>query len=262
MPSSSRPPLGGDAAPCAGRTPPSASGRRPRARRRRIYWRRRLIVLACLGRRLSRARLARLRAGATQARHLSEPGRSRSDPVHLPSLVPLVPAVTRFSGTLAAAAVPFGGQSAVFVQGVGLLGATADERSVPMASVTKVMTAVIVLAGPSPRRRLRPTFTMTAADHAAWIQAVDARRLQPRGRRRRAPHRAPAARGAHDPLGLQHRRLPRPLGRREHPRLRAEDERHGGRARPQAHPLRGRERRRPRFSEHGDRPGASSAPTP
>jgi D-alanyl-D-alanine carboxypeptidase (penicillin-binding protein 5/6) len=61
----------------------------------------------------------------------------------------------------------------VFVQGVGLLGASADEKSVPMASVTKVMTAVVVLRDHPLGHGSGPMFKMTAADHAAWIQDVE-----------------------------------------------------------------------------------------
>ena len=57
----------------------------------------------------------------------------------------------------------------MFVQGVGLVGATADQTSVPMASVTKVMTAIIVLRDHPLGDGSGPTFTMTAANHAAWI---------------------------------------------------------------------------------------------
>jgi D-alanyl-D-alanine carboxypeptidase (penicillin-binding protein 5/6) len=42
-----------------------------------------------------------------------------------------------------------------------------------MASVTKVMTAVIVLEDHPLGHGSGPTFTMTAADHAAWVQDVE-----------------------------------------------------------------------------------------
>ena len=103
----------------------------------------------------------------------ADPGRVRSAPVHVPSLVTIVPAVTRFSGTLPLLPLPSAGQSAVFVQGIGLLGASADEQAVPMASVTKVMTAVVVLEDHALGHGSGPTFVMTAADHAAWIRDVE-----------------------------------------------------------------------------------------
>ena len=100
----------------------------------------------------------------------SDPGRLRPVPVHLPSLVSIVRAVTRFPGTLEPLPIPSAGQSAVYVQGIGLLGASPDEQSAPMASVTKVMAAVVVLEDHPLGHGSGPTFTMTAADHAAWIQ--------------------------------------------------------------------------------------------
>ncbi|HLN06661.1 MAG TPA: hypothetical protein VK217_10310 [Acidimicrobiales bacterium] len=111
--------------------------------------------------------------GSASAKH--DPGRprqtttSRPRPVILPSLVSLVPELTTFPGTLAALPFPSTGQSAVFVQGVGLLGATSDEQPVPMASVTKVMTAILVLRDHPLGDGSGPTFTMTEPDHLAFI---------------------------------------------------------------------------------------------
>ncbi len=90
-------------------------------------------------------------------------------PAQLPSLVPIVPLETTFPGTLAPLPISAMGQSAVFVRGVGLMGASAHEPSVPIASVTKVMTAVLVLHDHPLGDGSGPTFTMTAADHSAWI---------------------------------------------------------------------------------------------
>lgn len=99
------------------------------------------------------------RAGATQA--------------VVPLLSPLLAAKTRFPGTLPALPLPKQGQAAVLVQGVGLVGATPGERAIPMASVTKVMTAIVVLRDhPLAPGASGPLFTMTAADHAAWVAAV------------------------------------------------------------------------------------------
>ena len=42
-----------------------------------------------------------------------------------------------------------------------------------MASLTKIMTAVIVLEDHPLGHGSGPTFTMTAADHAAWIRSVE-----------------------------------------------------------------------------------------
>ena len=146
-----------------------------RARKRRLYWRRRLTVLACLV--LVVSGLGWLLAGSG-----SGPLAASSDQgtttlqlrhVHLPALVPLVPALSRIPGVLPALPIPPAGQSAVYVRGVGLLGASPNEASVPMASVTKVMTAVLVLQDHPLGKGSGPTFKMTAADHAAWIAAIE-----------------------------------------------------------------------------------------
>lgn len=73
-----------------------------------------------------------------------------------------------------AAALPFPstGEGAVLVGGIGIVASSKDERSVPIASVTKIMTAYLVLRDhPLAGDAGGPVFTMTAADHAAWIRA-------------------------------------------------------------------------------------------
>jgi len=144
-----------------------------KARLRRTYWRRRLTLIACVAVLLSGIGWLVSGSGSPRLITSSDPAASRSGPVRLPSIVPIVPGTTRFSGTLSALPFPSTGQSAVYVQGVGLLAATADEQSEPMASVTKVMTAVIVLGDHPLGDGSGPTFTMTAADHAAWISDVE-----------------------------------------------------------------------------------------
>jgi D-alanyl-D-alanine carboxypeptidase (penicillin-binding protein 5/6) len=69
-------------------------------------------------------------------------------------------------------ALPFPktGESAVFVPGIGMVGASPDERPRPMASVTKIMTALLVLRDhPLSGDEGGPVFTMTEQDHLAWI---------------------------------------------------------------------------------------------
>ncbi|MHB1771667.1 MAG: D-alanyl-D-alanine carboxypeptidase family protein [Acidimicrobiales bacterium] len=76
-----------------------------------------------------------------------------------------------------AAALPFPrtGEAAVGVGGLGMVASTKNERSIPVASVTKLMTAYIVLKDhPLHGRSGGPIFTMTAADHQAWIRAAKA----------------------------------------------------------------------------------------
>ncbi|MGA2803842.1 MAG: D-alanyl-D-alanine carboxypeptidase [Acidimicrobiales bacterium] len=156
-------------------TAPSAKPRSQlsaaKARRRRLYWRRRATVLAALAVVLSGVGWLFSGPGSPRLITSSDP---RPVPVHLPSLVSIVRAVTRFPGTLEPLPIPSAGQSAVYVQGIGLLGASPDEQPAPMASVTKVMAAVVVLEDHPLGHGSGPTFTMTAADHAAWIRAVEA----------------------------------------------------------------------------------------
>ncbi len=165
-----------EAPPAHGGTLPAKGGRHlspAKARMRRLYWRRRLTVLLGVAVVLSGIGWLVSGPGSPKLVTSSDPGTSRPRPVQLPSLVPLVPELTRLPGALSPLPIPSTGQSAVFVQGVGLLGASADERSVPMASVTKVMTAVIVLRDHPLGLGQGPMFKMTAADHAAWIQDVE-----------------------------------------------------------------------------------------
>jgi D-alanyl-D-alanine carboxypeptidase (penicillin-binding protein 5/6) len=67
---------------------------------------------------------------------------------------------------------PTTGQSAVAVEGSGLMAASPNEKTVPIASLTKMMTAYLVLRDhPLTPRANGPSFTMTAADAAAWVRA-------------------------------------------------------------------------------------------
>ncbi|CAM4001078.1 D-alanyl-D-alanine carboxypeptidase family protein [Alicyclobacillus pomorum] len=64
---------------------------------------------------------------------------------------------------------PGEGQSAVAVTGVGLMGATANQTPVPIASLTKMMTAYVVLKHhPLLEGEDGPTLTMTAEDEALY----------------------------------------------------------------------------------------------
>lgn len=94
-------------------------------------------------------------------------------PRPLPAIVSLVPAVTVVRGARVALPFPKTGQAAVFVSGVGFVGSTPGQVPEPIGSVTKVMTALVILGDhPLTGSENGPTFTMTAADHAAWIAAV------------------------------------------------------------------------------------------
>ncbi len=86
----------------------------------------------------------------------------------------LVPSVV-IPGRTVALPFPRTGEGAVAVGGLGIVASTRNERSVPVASVTKLMTAYIVLKDhPLHGRSGGPIFTMTAADHEAWIRASEA----------------------------------------------------------------------------------------
>lgn len=81
----------------------------------------------------------------------------------------------KFPGKPAALPLPKIGEGAVVVAGVGVVGDTKDEKTVPIASVTKIMTAYLVLQDhPLVGNNGGPVFTMTAADHEAWIEASEA----------------------------------------------------------------------------------------
>lgn len=64
---------------------------------------------------------------------------------------------------------PKRGQSAVAVRGIGLIGSTPNEHSVPIASLTKIMTAVIVLHDhPLSLNQSGPTISVSADDVADY----------------------------------------------------------------------------------------------
>jgi D-alanyl-D-alanine carboxypeptidase (penicillin-binding protein 5/6) len=67
---------------------------------------------------------------------------------------------------------PTAGEGAVAVGGSGLMAASPAEKTVPIASLTKMMTAYLVLRDhPLTARTDGPSFTMTAADAQAWVRA-------------------------------------------------------------------------------------------
>ncbi|MGD1011287.1 MAG: D-alanyl-D-alanine carboxypeptidase [Acidimicrobiales bacterium] len=139
---------------------------------RRVYMRRRLGAVVSLG--VIVAGIIWLASGPSSVKPVrsGDPGSVESGPAELPSLHSLVPSLTRFPGTVPALPFPATGESAVFVGGVGLLAASAQQTPVPIASLTKIMTAVIVLRDHPLDGRSGPTFTMTEADHEAYIQAA------------------------------------------------------------------------------------------
>ncbi len=70
---------------------------------------------------------------------------------------------------------PATGEAAVAVAGVGLVGASPDQSRVPIASLTKMMTAFVVLADhPLAPGQTGPTLLMTSWDVDDWRQDVRA----------------------------------------------------------------------------------------
>jgi D-alanyl-D-alanine carboxypeptidase (penicillin-binding protein 5/6) len=64
---------------------------------------------------------------------------------------------------------PDQGEAALYLSGFGWLGSTAHEESVPIASVTKIMTALVILrAHPLQMGESGPVITVTAADLALY----------------------------------------------------------------------------------------------
>lgn len=142
-----------------------------RARRRRIYRRRRLSLLGvlCL---VGFGSWSLAGSGSPALSASRDPGHAHLAADPKPLLDPVLPQLSVLPGAAPVLPFPGTGESAVFVKGVGVMGATRDEASVPIASVTKVMTAIIILRDHPLGSGSGPVFTMTAADHAAWEQAV------------------------------------------------------------------------------------------
>jgi D-alanyl-D-alanine carboxypeptidase (penicillin-binding protein 5/6) len=77
------------------------------------------------------------------------------------------------TGHLAHLPWPKAGEGAVAVKGVGLIAESRHQRVVPIASVTKVMTAYMVLSDhPLPTGAGGPVLEMTEADHLAYLEDV------------------------------------------------------------------------------------------
>src|SRR6202011_3944533 len=76
-----------------------------------------------------------------------------------------VPASEVIAGTLPAIAWPTRGSAAVGVQSLGLIASSGNEQAIAAASVTKVMTALVILEDkPLKVNETGPTITLTDAD--------------------------------------------------------------------------------------------------
>lgn len=102
------------------------------------------------------------------SRHSPRSGRTSA-----PVLRERLPAVMRFPGRPARLPFPVKGEAAVVIPGLGVVGASPAERQVSIASLTKMMTAYIILKDhPLSMWGNGPVFQMTAADHANWVFAA------------------------------------------------------------------------------------------
>lgn len=91
------------------------------------------------------------------------------------SLRPLLAAHVVVQGQPPSLPWPAQGEGAVAVRGVGLMGASRGERSVPIASLTKMMTAYVILRDhPIGIGASGPVVGITAADVTAYERAVQA----------------------------------------------------------------------------------------
>ena len=90
-------------------------------------------------------------------------------PIPATSAVAQLPATDRVPGTAPTLPWPATGQAAVGVSGLGFIASSGNEHAIPAASVTKVMTAVVVLADkPLKPGDDGPTVTISDADVQAY----------------------------------------------------------------------------------------------
>lgn len=93
----------------------------------------------------------------------------------LPHLEAVLPAAAPGAGQLPAMPFPATGEGAVAVMGTGVVAESPRERAVPIASVTKMMTAYLVLkAHPLAGAEQGPSLTFTEKDHLAWMRYAGA----------------------------------------------------------------------------------------
>jgi D-alanyl-D-alanine carboxypeptidase (penicillin-binding protein 5/6) len=92
-------------------------------------------------------------------------------PLPKPTEATVVPSSYTFPGRLPSLPWPSQGQAAVAVEGVGLVASTPGQTSVPIASLTKLMTAYVVLhAHPLAIGQTGPTITVTPKDVTLYNQ--------------------------------------------------------------------------------------------
>jgi D-alanyl-D-alanine carboxypeptidase (penicillin-binding protein 5/6) len=89
---------------------------------------------------------------------------------YAPTVRALLSSTFTFPGKAVSLPLPHVGQATIEVAGVGVMASTRRQRCVPVASVTKIMTAYLILQDHPIGNGNGPTFTMTEADHQAWIK--------------------------------------------------------------------------------------------
>ncbi|MGW4155324.1 D-alanyl-D-alanine carboxypeptidase family protein [Micromonospora chersina] len=90
-------------------------------------------------------------------------------PLPAPTVTRTLPASTVIPGRAPALPWPRSGQAALYVEGVGSIGASGGSRPLPIGSVAKVMTAYVILTEhPLDRGEHGPKLTVSAAQAAAY----------------------------------------------------------------------------------------------
>ena len=146
------------------RTPDAIRRARERDLRKKAQFRRRRIVVGTALAVVAWGVVALVSGSSTAKLFHSEP-----PVVHLTSLVKTT---TTVPGTLGAIAWPSTGEGAVAVLGSGLMAQSPNQSVRPIASLTKMMTAFVILHDhPLKLGETGPSFTMTEADVKAWIYA-------------------------------------------------------------------------------------------
>jgi D-alanyl-D-alanine carboxypeptidase (penicillin-binding protein 5/6) len=103
------------------------------------------------------------------------PTKAAADIVVSPRLRPLLARTVVVPGTPPALGWPAQGEGAVAVQGIGLVGASPHQRILPIASLTKMMTAYVVLHDhPLAPGQSGPSLVMAAHDVAAYVAETQA----------------------------------------------------------------------------------------
>ena len=134
-------------------------------RRRQAQFRRRRIGVV-LGLALFGWIVATIASGLPLARNADATGAGKI------RLTALVTSTTEVPGTLGPIALPATGQGAVAVLGSGLMAASPAQPVVPIASLTKMMTAYVILHDhPLRPGASGPTLTMDTHNVAEWVQA-------------------------------------------------------------------------------------------